>query len=45
MKEILSKNNKDRDYIIKNIPAFIMSSSGLSRDVSTILTGRPSKLY
>ena len=45
MKEILSKNNKDRDYIIKNIPAFIMSSSGLSRDVSTILTGRPSKFF
>ena len=43
MKEILSNNNKDRDFIIDNISSFIMTSGGLSGNVSTILTGRPSK--
>ena len=45
MREILSKENKDRDYIIKNIPAFIMSSRGNAIDVLTIFTGRPSHYF
>ena len=42
IKKILS-DEENFDYLIQNIPGFIMSSGGLSKNVSTILTGRPSK--
>ena len=44
IKKILS-DEENFDYIIQNIPGFIMSSGGLSKNVSTILTGRPSKYF
>ena len=36
-------DQKNFDYIIDNIPGFIMSSGGSGEYVSSILTGRPSK--
>ena len=42
LKELLL-DEKNFDYIVDNIPGFIMSSGGCARNVSTILTGRPSK--
>lgn len=42
MKKILS--DKDNfDYIVQNIPGFLMSSGGYPGNVSEILVGRPSK--
>ena len=44
MNKILS-DEENFEYIIDNIPGFIMSSGGCSKNVSTILTGRPSKYF
>ena len=44
MKKILS-DKENFDYLLQNIPAFLMSSGGFSRNVSEILVGRPSKFY
>ena len=37
--------SQDFKYITNNLPAFIMSSGGSPAFVSTILTGRPSKMF
>jgi len=44
IKKIMS-DKENFNYIIDNIPGFIMSSGGCSKNVSTILTGRPSKYF
>lgn len=44
MKKILSNEYNFND-IMKNVPDFLMAGGGFCQDVSSILTGRPSKTF
>ena len=44
MQKILS-DEENFEYILDNFPGFLMASGGNSQDVSSILIGRPSKVF
>ena len=44
MQKILS-DEENLEYILDNFPGFLMASGGNSQDVSSILIGRPSKVF